>query len=95
MGDITRDAKAEKHDAFGEAVGSAANAVCALTESAAQAAYLVGVSDPSSTAAVQGLVDQSQFARAQQAIHQVMDSSCTLPVHLSVCLSRSYILRSK
>ena len=42
MGDITCHAKAEKHDSLGEAVGSAANAVCALTESAAQAAYLVG-----------------------------------------------------
>ena len=71
MGDITRQAKAEKHDLFGEAVGTAANAVCALTESAAQAAFLVGVSDPSSTAPVVGLLDQSQFARAQQAIQQV------------------------
>eukprot|EP00731_Ephydatia_muelleri_P016952 Em0010g50a len=30
---------------------------------AAQAAYLVGISDPSSTAAIPGLVDQNQFAR--------------------------------
>ncbi|XP_062512011.1 talin-like [Corticium candelabrum] len=74
MGDITRQAKAEKHDLFGEAVGTAANAVCALTESAAQAAFLVGVSDPSSTAPVVGLLDQSQFARAQQAIQQACEN---------------------
>lgn len=29
---------------------------------------MVGVADPSSVAAVPGLVDQMQFARAQQAI---------------------------
>lgn len=43
-------------------------AVCLLTEAAAQAAYLVGIADPSSTAATPGLVDQAQFARASQAI---------------------------
>ena len=33
-----------------------------------QAAYLIGVADPHSEAAVPGLVDQEQFLRAQQAI---------------------------
>lgn len=33
-----------------------------------QAAYLVGVSDPSSSAGRPGLVDQTQFARTSQAI---------------------------
>ena len=33
-----------------------------------QSAYLVGISDPSSVAGRPGLVDQSQFARAHQAI---------------------------
>ena len=37
-----------------------------------QSAYLVGISDPSSTAGRPGLVDQSQFARAFQAI----ESAC-------------------
>ncbi len=43
-----------------------ANSVCQLTEASAQAAYLVGIADPSSTAAAPGLIDQTQFARASQ-----------------------------
>ena len=73
MGDVTKPAKAERHEDFSTAVGKAATAVCALTESAAQSAYLVAISDPSSTAAVPSLVDSSQFARAQQAIRQACE----------------------
>lgn len=65
---ITTHAKRGDHDEFGKAVENTAVAVCQLTEAAAQAAYLVGIADPSSTAATPGLVDQSQFARANQAI---------------------------
>nr|A0A3G2LGI8.1 RecName: Full=Talin [Oscarella pearsei]AYN71349.1 talin [Oscarella pearsei] len=73
MGDITKHAKGERHDEFGSAVSTAASAVCTLTESAAQAAYLVAISDSSSTAAISGLVDTSQFARAQQAIREACE----------------------
>lgn len=65
---ITSTAKKQNYDEFGEAVDTTAKAVCQLTMSAAQAAYLVGIADPSSTAATPGLVDQTQFARASQAI---------------------------
>lgn len=65
---ITTHAKKGEIDEFGRAVESTAQAVCTLTEAAAQAAYLVGIADPSSTAATPGLVDQAQFARAGQAI---------------------------
>ena len=51
-----------------------ARAVCQLTEAAVQAAYLVGVADPSSEAAIPGLVDQAQFARAQQSITSACQS---------------------
>ena len=65
---ITSTAKKQNYDEFGEAVDTTAKAVCQLTMSAAQAAYLVGIADPSSIAATPGLVDQTQFARASQAI---------------------------
>ena len=65
---ITFTAKKQNYDQFGEAVDLTAKAVCQLTMSAAQAAYLVGIADPSSIAATPGLVDQTQFARASQAI---------------------------
>lgn len=49
--------------------------------SCSQAAYLVGVSDPNSQAGQQGLVDPTQFARANQAIQMacqnLVDPACT------------------
>uniref|UniRef100_A0A646QFM5 Talin1 n=1 Tax=Hemiscolopendra marginata TaxID=943146 RepID=A0A646QFM5_9MYRI len=68
MTGIANHAKKSEHENFGEAVKGVSEAICGLIESAAQAAYLVGVSDPSSVAGRPGLVDQSQFARASQAI---------------------------
>ncbi|XP_069174235.1 talin-2 isoform X3 [Procambarus clarkii] len=68
MTGIANHAKKLEHDKFGYAVKDVSNAICGLVESAAQAAYLVGVSDPSSVSGRPGLVDQSQFARANQAI---------------------------
>ena len=63
---ITTHAKKGEIDAFANCVDTVANAVCQLTEASAQAAYLVGIADPSSTAAAPGLIDQTQFARASQ-----------------------------
>uniref|UniRef100_A0A1X7VGP0 FERM domain-containing protein n=1 Tax=Amphimedon queenslandica TaxID=400682 RepID=A0A1X7VGP0_AMPQE len=71
---ITSTAKKGDFENFGVAVDSCAQAVCQLTEAAAQAAYLVGVADPSSVAAVPGLVDEAKFARARQAIVQACES---------------------
>ncbi|XP_068221988.1 talin-2 isoform X2 [Palaemon carinicauda] len=68
MTGIANHAKKLEHDRFGYAVKDVSNAICGLVESAAQAAYLVGVSDPTSVAGRPGLVDQSQFARAYEAI---------------------------
>lgn len=68
MTGIANHAKKLEHDRFGSAVKEVSGAICGLVESAAQAAYLVGVSDPTSVAGRPGLVDQSQFARAYEAI---------------------------
>lgn len=68
MTGIANHAKKLEHDKFGSAVKEVSEAICGLVESAAQAAYLVGISDPTSVAGRPGLVDQSQFARAYQAI---------------------------
>uniref|UniRef100_A0A663FKX4 Talin 1 n=1 Tax=Aquila chrysaetos chrysaetos TaxID=223781 RepID=A0A663FKX4_AQUCH len=66
---------------FGDSISAASKALCGLTEAAAQAAYLVGVSDPNSQAGQQGLVDPTQFARANQAIQMacqnLVDPACT------------------
>ncbi|XP_076033858.1 talin_middle and talin-RS domain-containing protein rhea isoform X2 [Oratosquilla oratoria] len=68
MTGIANFAKRLEHDKFGVAVKDVSDAICGLVESAAQAAYLVGISDPTSVAGRPGLVDQSQFARAYEAI---------------------------
>ena len=47
--------------------------MCGLAEGAAQAAYLVGVSDPSSTPARQGLIDSQKFNRSSMAVREACE----------------------
>ncbi|NWZ03070.1 TLN1 protein, partial [Loxia curvirostra] len=81
MAGISQNAKNSKLSEFGDSISAASKALCGLTEAAAQAAYLVGVSDPNSQAGQQGLVDPTQFARANQAIQMacqnLVDPACT------------------
>ncbi|NXO88621.1 TLN1 protein, partial [Certhia brachydactyla] len=81
MAGISQNAKNSKLPEFGDSIRAASKALCGLTEAAAQAAYLVGVSDPNSQAGQQGLVDPTQFARANQAIQMacqnLVDPACT------------------
>ncbi|XP_051888575.1 talin-1 [Pristis pectinata] len=80
MTGISHNAKNSNLPAFGDSVSSGSKALCGLTEAAAQAAYLVGISDPNSHAGQQGLVDPAQFARANQAIQMacqnLVDPAC-------------------
>merc|ERR1719210_2875234 len=76
MTGIANHAKHSEHDEFGDAVKGVSEAICGLVEAAAQAAYLVGVADPSSVAGRPGLVDQGAFLRAAQAIKQACDVLC-------------------
>ncbi|XP_033328616.2 talin_middle and talin-RS domain-containing protein rhea isoform X1 [Megalopta genalis] len=69
MTGIANHAKKSEHEQFSVAVRGVSSSICGLIEAAAQAAYLAGVSDPSSVAGKPGLVDQAQFLRAAQAIH--------------------------
>ena len=66
MTGIANNAKKSEHEPFGEAVKDVADAITGLVESAAQAAYLVGASEPTSQAGRPGLVDQAAFARASE-----------------------------
>ncbi|XP_062984421.1 talin-1 isoform X2 [Elgaria multicarinata webbii] len=81
MTGISQNAKNSQLPEFGESISTASKALCGFTEAAAQAAYLVGVSDPNSQAGQQGLVDPTQFARANQAIQMacqnLVDPACT------------------
>ncbi|XP_077996572.1 talin-1-like isoform X2 [Glandiceps talaboti] len=109
MAGMTQHAKNGQVDMFGQSVNSAGNAVCGLTEAAAQSAYLVGISDPSSVAGKPGLVDQSQFARANQAIQmacqnllnpnsnqqQVLSAATVVAKHTSALCNACRIASSK
>ncbi|XP_061190934.1 talin-1-like isoform X3 [Saccostrea echinata] len=68
MTGITNHAKKGDLVNFCDSVGNFSTSVCGLTEAASQAAYLVGIADGASEPGQPGLVDQSQFARANQAI---------------------------
>ncbi|KAK2151016.1 hypothetical protein LSH36_379g01080 [Paralvinella palmiformis] len=74
MTGISNSAKQGELDHFCDAVRNFANAVCGLTENSAQTAYLVGIADPTSEPGRPGLVDQSQYARANQAIQMACQS---------------------
>ena len=78
MTGITKHAKDGDLDNFCESVSAFANSVCGLAENAAQSAYLVGIADSASEPGRPGLVDQSQFSRANQAI-QMACSNLTNP----------------
>ncbi|XP_034178669.2 talin_middle and talin-RS domain-containing protein rhea isoform X1 [Osmia lignaria lignaria] len=69
MTGIANHAKKSEHEQFSVAVRGVSSSICGLIEAAAQAAYLAGVSDPTSVAGKPGLVDRAQFLRAAQAIH--------------------------
>nr|XP_046231076.1 talin-1 [Scatophagus argus]XP_046231077.1 talin-1 [Scatophagus argus]XP_046231078.1 talin-1 [Scatophagus argus] len=81
MAGISHNAKNSNLLEFGDSVSAGSKALCGLTEAAAQAAYLVGVSDPNSSAGQNGLVDPAQFARANQSIQMacqnLVDPACT------------------
>uniref|UniRef100_A0A8W8NQU0 Talin R4 domain-containing protein n=2 Tax=Magallana gigas TaxID=29159 RepID=A0A8W8NQU0_MAGGI len=68
MTGITNHAKKGDLENFCDSVGNFSTSVCGLTEAASQAAYLVGIADGASEPGRPGLVDQSQFAQANQAI---------------------------
>uniref|UniRef100_A0A452QYF5 Uncharacterized protein n=1 Tax=Ursus americanus TaxID=9643 RepID=A0A452QYF5_URSAM len=109
MAGISQNAKIGDLPAFGECVGIASKALCGLTEAAAQAAYLVGISDPNSQAGHQGLVDPIQFARANQAIQmacqnlvdpgsspsQVLSAATIVAKHTSALCNACRIASSK
>nr|8IVZ_A Chain A, Talin-1 [Mus musculus]8IVZ_B Chain B, Talin-1 [Mus musculus] len=52
MTGISQNAKNGNLPEFGDAIATASKALCGFTEAAAQAAYLVGVSDPNSQAQI-------------------------------------------
>ncbi|EDV28944.1 uncharacterized protein TRIADDRAFT_19795, partial [Trichoplax adhaerens] len=74
MSSVNNHAKKSEEPEFINAVKMSVDLMCILLEAAAQAAYLVAISDPSSIAGKPGLIDQAYFARLKQAIIQATDT---------------------
>ncbi|XP_014254779.1 talin-1 isoform X2 [Cimex lectularius] len=69
-------ARDSQYTHFGESVKDVGNSVCNLVEAAAQAAYLIAVSQPGSKAGTIGLVDQALFSRALTDISAACATLC-------------------
>ncbi|XP_067209447.1 talin-1 isoform X1 [Linepithema humile] len=109
MTGIANHAKKSEHEHFSVAVRGVSSSICGLIEAAAQAAYLAGVSDPTSVAGKPGLVDQAQFLRAAQAIQsgcqslgnptstqqQVLSAATMIAKHTSALCNACRVASSK
>ncbi|XP_055913869.1 talin-2 [Eupeodes corollae] len=73
ISEMINNAKQSKHVEFGQSVNNVSESIHGLIESSAQAAYLIGVSHPSSVAGRPGIIDQSQLNYAYQGIVQFCD----------------------
>lgn len=73
MTGIAHYAKALNMDSFCQSVRDVANAVCGLAEGAAQAAYMVGVSDSNSTPGRSGLIETTKCERSVQFVREVCE----------------------
>jgi talin len=73
MTGIAHYAKALNMESFCQSVRDVANAVCGLAEGAAQAAYMVGVSDPNSTPGRSGLIESAKCERSVQFVREVCE----------------------
>ncbi|XP_059217650.1 talin-1 isoform X2 [Stomoxys calcitrans] len=71
--EMINNAKQSNHAEFAKSVNSVSESIRGLIESSAQAAYLIGVSHPSSTAGRPGIIDQAQLTWAYQGIRQHCD----------------------
>ncbi|XP_073841689.1 talin_middle and talin-RS domain-containing protein rhea isoform X2 [Musca autumnalis] len=71
--EMINNAKQSNHAEFAKSVNNVSESIRGLIESSAQAAYLIGVSHPSSQAGRPGIIDQAQLTWAYQGIRQHCD----------------------
>ncbi|CAG2163728.1 unnamed protein product [Oppiella nova] len=92
MTGIANHAKKNEHKEFGYSVKDASDSICGLLEGAAQAAYLVGSSDPSSVAGRAGLVDINAFHKANEAIQSACQQLATRSSNKPEILSAATVI---
>ncbi|KAL9904952.1 talin-1 isoform X1 [Glossina fuscipes] len=71
--EMINNAKQSNYIEFAKSVNDVSESIHGLIESSAQAAYLIGVSHPSSIAGRPGIIDQAQLTWAYQGIRQHCD----------------------
>ncbi|XP_044314006.1 talin-2 isoform X2 [Drosophila rhopaloa] len=73
ISEMINNAKQSQHVEFSQSVNNVNDSIQGLIESSSQAAYLIGVSHPSSVAGRPGIIDQAQLTWAYQGIRQHCD----------------------
>nr|XP_017026326.1 talin-2 isoform X2 [Drosophila kikkawai] len=73
ISEMINNAKQSQHVEFSQSVSNVNDSIQGLIESSSQAAYLIGVSHPSSVAGRPGIIDQAQLTWAYQGIRQHCD----------------------
>ncbi|GAB0095550.1 talin-1 [Sergentomyia squamirostris] len=76
ISEMINNAKGSQYVEFGHSVNMVAESMRGVIEATCQAAYLVGISDPTSVAGRPGLVEQTQLQRVTQAIDQHCQVLC-------------------
>jgi talin len=109
MTGIANYAKEGQLDQFGGSVNSAADAICGLIESSAQAAYLLAASEPTSVVGRPGIVDMHTINDSAQNIkaacqilqsskvnqQQVLTSATTVAKHTSALCTACRVASEK
>ncbi|XP_017861649.1 PREDICTED: talin-2 isoform X4 [Drosophila arizonae] len=73
ISEMINNAKQSQHVEFSQSVNNVNESIQGLMESSSQAAYLIGVSHPSSVAGRPGIIDEAQLTWAYQGIRQHCD----------------------
>ncbi|KAK3099739.1 hypothetical protein FSP39_008848 [Pinctada imbricata] len=92
MTGISDTVKKKDSAKFCESVQHVRGAVGGLTEAAAQAAYLVAISDPESVEGRPGLLDPTQFSQANQAVHTVCKKLINLTLSQQQVISEAKVV---
>ncbi|CAD5122867.1 DgyrCDS11268 [Dimorphilus gyrociliatus] len=77
MSSVPKTANGREAENFCAAIRGVAGTICSITELAAHSAYILAVSDPSSTPGKRGIIDQAHLSRSAYSIQQACELLCS------------------
>lgn len=77
MSSVPKTANVREAENFCSAIRGVAGTICSIIELAAHSAYILAVSDPSSTPGKRGIIDQAHLARSAYSIQQACELLCS------------------